>query len=75
MKVNHISKWTFYGIALLILILPISRHWRLFAEGKRTREKYRHPLPINLSPGKTVRKVNGIPAGKNAEEERHSARY
>ena len=34
MKVYSISKWAFYAICLLILILPISRHWRLLAGGK-----------------------------------------
>jgi hypothetical protein len=37
MKVYSISKWTFLGICLLILALPISRHWKLFTNGGRTR--------------------------------------
>ena len=36
MKVYSISKWTFRGICLLILLLPVSRHWRLITTGKRT---------------------------------------
>jgi len=35
MKVYSISKWTFFGISLLILILPLSRHWQLLTTGKR----------------------------------------
>lgn len=33
MKVYSISKWTFLGICLLILLLPISRHWKLLTTG------------------------------------------
>ena len=33
MKVYRISKWTFLGVCLLILILPVSRHWRLLIRG------------------------------------------
>ncbi len=36
MKVYSISKWTFRGICLLILLLPVSRHWRLLTSGERT---------------------------------------
>jgi len=36
MKVYSISKWTFRGICLLILLLPVSRHWRLLTGGERT---------------------------------------
>lgn len=35
MKVYSISKWTFIGISLLILLLPVSRHWQLLTTGKR----------------------------------------
>jgi len=35
MKVYSISKWAFRGICLLILLLPVSRHWRLLSTGKR----------------------------------------
>ena len=35
MKVYSISKWTFIGISLLILILPVSRHWQLLTTGER----------------------------------------
>lgn len=35
MKVYSISKWTFLGISLLILVLPVSRHWRLMLKGKK----------------------------------------
>ncbi|MGW8317083.1 MAG: DUF3592 domain-containing protein [Bacteroidales bacterium] len=34
MKVYSISRWTFYGICLLILILPVSRYWELLLRGK-----------------------------------------
>lgn len=37
MKVYRISKWTFYGICLLILILPVSRKWKLIVDGTRTK--------------------------------------
>lgn len=37
MKVYRISKWAFGGICLLILLLPLSRHWRLLLRGERTR--------------------------------------
>ena len=36
MKVYSISKWAFRGICLLILLLPISRHWQLLTTGERT---------------------------------------
>ena len=36
MKVYSISKWAFRGICLLILILPVSRHWQLLTTGSRT---------------------------------------
>lgn len=36
MKVYHISKWAFGAICLLILLLPVSRHWRLLTSGERT---------------------------------------
>jgi len=35
-KVYSISKWAFRGICLLILLLPVSRHWKLFTTGDRT---------------------------------------
>lgn len=34
MKVYSISKRVFYGICILILILPVSHHWRLFLTGR-----------------------------------------
>ena len=37
MKVYSISKWAFYGICLLILILPVSRHWRILLGGETAR--------------------------------------
>ena len=36
MKVYSISKWSFCGICLLILALPVSRHWKLLTNGVRT---------------------------------------
>ena len=36
MKVYRISKWAFLGISLLILVLPVSRHWKLLTTGGRT---------------------------------------
>jgi hypothetical protein len=36
MKVYRISKWAFGGICLLILLLPVSRHWKLLTSGERT---------------------------------------
>jgi hypothetical protein len=36
MKVYRISKRAFLGICLLILILPVSRHWKLLTTGART---------------------------------------
>ena len=35
MKVYSISKWAFYGICVLILVLPVSRHWRLLVDGEK----------------------------------------
>jgi len=35
MKVYSISKWTFFGICLLIVTLPLSRQWRLITGGER----------------------------------------
>ena len=35
MKVYSISKWTFIGICLLILALPLSRQWKLITGGER----------------------------------------
>lgn len=37
MKVYSISRWAFLGICFLILILPLSRHWKLLISGERTR--------------------------------------
>jgi len=37
MKFYSISKWAFRGICLLILLLPVSRHWRLLSSGERTK--------------------------------------
>jgi len=39
MKVYSISKWAFRGISLLILLLPVSRHWQLLTTGDRTSGK------------------------------------
>jgi hypothetical protein len=36
MKVYSISKWAFRGICILILLLPVSRHWQLLTTGSRT---------------------------------------
>jgi hypothetical protein len=33
MKMYSISKYAFYGICLLILSLPVSRHWKLIVAG------------------------------------------
>ena len=35
MKVYSISKWAFYGISLLILMLPVSRQWKLLVSGRK----------------------------------------
>jgi len=35
MKVYSISKWAFRAICLLIIILPVSRHWRLLTTGEK----------------------------------------
>jgi hypothetical protein len=35
MKVYSISKWAFGAICLLIIILPVSRHWKLLATGDK----------------------------------------
>ena len=37
MKVYRISKWAFWGICLLIVMLPVSRHWKLLTSGERAR--------------------------------------
>jgi len=37
MKVYSISKWAFRGICLLILLLPVSRHWKLLTTGSSAR--------------------------------------
>jgi hypothetical protein len=37
MKVYSISKWAFRGICLLILLLPVSRHWQLLTTGGRAK--------------------------------------
>jgi len=37
MKVYSISKWTFRAICLLILLLPVSRHWQLLTTGGRAK--------------------------------------
>ena len=36
MKVYSISKWAFRGICILILLLPVSRHWQLLTTGSRS---------------------------------------
>ena len=36
MKVYSISKWAFYGISVLILILPVSRQWKLLVDGEKS---------------------------------------
>jgi hypothetical protein len=35
MKVYSISRWAFWGICLLIVALPVSRHWRLLSSGEK----------------------------------------
>ena len=35
MKVYSISKWTFFGICILILALPVSRHWKILTTGEK----------------------------------------
>ena len=37
MKVYRISRWAFGGICLLIILLPVSRHWRLLISGERAK--------------------------------------
>jgi len=37
MKVYSISKWAFRAICLLILLLPVSRHWQLLTTGGRAK--------------------------------------
>jgi hypothetical protein len=37
MKVYSISKWAFRAICLLILLLPVSRHWQLLTIGGRAK--------------------------------------
>lgn len=37
MKVYSISKWAFRAICVLILLLPVGRHWKLLSTGNRTR--------------------------------------
>jgi hypothetical protein len=37
MKVYSISKWAFRAICLLIVILPVSRQWRLLSTGDKAR--------------------------------------
>ena len=37
MKVYSISKWAFRGICLLILLLPVGRHWKLLTTGSKAR--------------------------------------
>jgi len=34
-KVYSISKWAFWAICLLIIILPVSRHWKLLTSGEK----------------------------------------
>jgi hypothetical protein len=34
MRVYNISRWAFYAICLLILALPVSRHWKLLFRGE-----------------------------------------
>lgn len=34
MKVYSISKWAFFGICILILTLPLSRHWKIYTMGE-----------------------------------------
>lgn len=51
MKVYRISKWTFLGVFLLILVLPVSRHWKLLIKGGRatgTVIKYSERVVENL---------------------------
>ena len=33
MKVYSISNWAFYGICILIILLPVSLHWKLLVNG------------------------------------------
>ena len=35
MKVFRISKWAFGAICILILLLPLSHHWKLLTRGER----------------------------------------
>ncbi|MEZ5072397.1 MAG: DUF3592 domain-containing protein [Bacteroidales bacterium] len=55
MKVYSISPWAFWGIFLLILALPVSRHWRLLVSGERSTGVVTYNGPV----------VQTYPDGKN----------
>ncbi len=64
MKVYSISKWAFYGICLLILTLPLSRHWKLIATGERatgTVTEFTMIVHENIAGEREIQYVSEVP--------------
>ena len=63
MKVYSISKRAFFGICVLILILPLSRHWKLFFLGESvlgTVKEFKMIVRKNLAGEKEILYVSEI---------------
>jgi len=46
MKVYSISKWAFRAICVLILLLPVGRHWKLLTTGSKARGTVTRMTPV-----------------------------
>lgn len=63
MKVYSISKWAFYVICVLILSLPLSRHWKLLTLGEKaegTVKEYKMIVHKNIAGEHEIHYVSEI---------------
>ena len=63
MKVYSISKWTFFGICLLIVTLPLSRQWKLITIGERatgTVTEFTMIVHENIAGGREIQYVSEV---------------
>ncbi|MFH0759832.1 MAG: DUF3592 domain-containing protein [Bacteroidota bacterium] len=63
MKIYSISRFAFWGICLLILLLPVSRHWRLLSLGGKATGTVQEYTLIVHQPGmgeKTLHYANRV---------------
>lgn len=64
MKVYSISKWTFRAICILILLLPVGRHWKLLSTGSKAQGTV---TQMAVLPQEILGKVTGIDEASEIE--------